>query len=87
MLEKIEQMVLDLLPMSDGKPDVDGTGSPDIAQQVLQAKGPADIEAFPSFFNKRSGEEGWHEIAVVLAKAIIQIDRWHREIIETIRSG
>ena len=83
MLEKIERMIADLLPIVDGKPDMSGD-EPDIAQLVLQAQDKAELQPF---FNERTDAEGWREIAVLLAKALLTIDKEHRAIIKAIRSA
>jgi len=80
--EKIEQMILELLPLVDGKPDMDGDRG-DIAYIVLLPSGSEELQPF---FVNRTGEEGWREIARVLASALITMDKTHREIIREIRS-
>lgn len=83
-LVDIEKMIADLLPLVDGKPDIKGVGTPDIAQTVLQSANSADTASLQVFFNRRTNEEGWHEIAVVLAKSLITVDKEHRKIIMAI---
>jgi hypothetical protein len=82
MLAKIEQMVAELLPIPD-----DHVGDPDIAHIVLRIRDCADKATVESFFKGRSGEEGWYEIAHLLANALITIDKEHRKIIKAIRGA
>lgn len=82
MLDKIEQMIADLLPVVDGEPDMT-SNEPDIARFVLE---PQYREKLRPLFDNRTAEEGWRKIAVILAGALIQVDRGHREIILEIRN-
>jgi len=82
MLEKIERMIADLLPVVDGKPDMTGDEA-DIAYCVVQDR---DRTKLQRFFEKRTAEDGWREVAIILARALIMVDRGHREIILEIRN-
>jgi hypothetical protein len=84
-IAQIEQMIIDLLPIENDQPDMDGTGT-EIARIVSQATEVSHCAELGSFFKSRSSEEGWREIAVVLAKALLTIDKEHRAIIKAIRS-
>ena len=90
MLEKIEQMIVDLLPLKSAQghePDIEGTASPDIAQLVVMARGGDNKEeALRSLFKNGASEEGWRDLAYDLARALLTIDKEHRAIIEFIRS-
>ncbi len=85
MLGKIEEMLAELLPSDNGKPDISGTGSPDIARLVLNTRDCSDTVTLQNFFNHRSGEEGWYEIADLLARALVSVDKEHRKIIDLIQ--